>query len=136
MDCSLPVSSVHGILQARILEWVAIPFFRGSSRPRNRTQFCIAVRVFTVYPYVQEKIRSNAQKSVRKSTTSPWSWGVICVFFVKAAWWYLLLSLKRSIPFGPTNMFIFIYSEKYTNVNESGARVLIMVLLITVKIQI
>ena len=31
MDCSLPVSSVHGILQARILEWVAIPFSRESS---------------------------------------------------------------------------------------------------------
>ena len=31
MDCSLPVSSVHGILQARILEWVAMPFSRGSS---------------------------------------------------------------------------------------------------------
>ena len=31
MDCSLSGSSVHGILQARILEWVAIPFFRGSS---------------------------------------------------------------------------------------------------------
>ena len=30
VDCSLPGSSVHGILQARILEWVAIPFFRGS----------------------------------------------------------------------------------------------------------
>jgi len=31
MDCTLPGSSVHGILQARILEWVAIPFSRGSS---------------------------------------------------------------------------------------------------------
>ena len=31
MDCSLPGSSVHGILQARILEWVALPFSRGSS---------------------------------------------------------------------------------------------------------
>ena len=30
MDCSLPGSSLHGILQARILEWVAIPFSRGS----------------------------------------------------------------------------------------------------------
>ena len=37
MDCSLPGSSVHGILQARILEWVAISFSRGSSRPRDRT---------------------------------------------------------------------------------------------------
>ena len=33
VDCSLPDSSVHGILQARTLEWVAIPFSRGSSRP-------------------------------------------------------------------------------------------------------
>ena len=32
-----PVSSVHGILQARVLEWVAIPFSRGSSQPRDRT---------------------------------------------------------------------------------------------------
>ena len=35
MDCSPPGSSVHKILQARILEWVAMPFSRGSSRPRN-----------------------------------------------------------------------------------------------------
>ena len=37
MDCSLPGSSVHEILQARILEWAAIPFCRGSSQPRDRT---------------------------------------------------------------------------------------------------
>ena len=37
-DCSLPGFSVHGILQARVLEWVAISFFRGSSRPRDRTR--------------------------------------------------------------------------------------------------
>ena len=36
MDCSLPGSSVHGILQARILEWAAISFSRGSSRSRDR----------------------------------------------------------------------------------------------------
>ena len=35
MDYSLPGSSVHGILQARILEWIAIPFSRGSSWPRD-----------------------------------------------------------------------------------------------------
>ena len=47
---SLPGSSVHGILQARILEWVAISFSRGYSRPRNRTQFsCIAGRHFTIW---------------------------------------------------------------------------------------
>ena len=35
MDCSLPGFSLHGILQARVLEWVAISFSRGSSRPRD-----------------------------------------------------------------------------------------------------
>ena len=38
VDCSLPGSSVHGILQARILEWAAMSFSRGSFQPRNRTQ--------------------------------------------------------------------------------------------------
>ena len=48
MDCSPPNSSVHGILQARILKWVAISFSRGSSRPRNQTQVsCIVGRFFT-----------------------------------------------------------------------------------------
>ena len=48
MDCSSPGSSVHGILQARILEWVAISVSRGSSPPRDRTQvFCITGRFFT-----------------------------------------------------------------------------------------
>ena len=36
-DCTLPSSSVHGIFQARVLEWIAISFSRGSSQPRNRT---------------------------------------------------------------------------------------------------
>ena len=47
MDCSLPGLSVNGILQARILEWVAIPFSKGPSRPRGRASVsCIAVRFF------------------------------------------------------------------------------------------
>ena len=50
MDNSPPNSSVHGILQARILEWVAIPFSRGSSQPRDQTQVsCISGRFITVW---------------------------------------------------------------------------------------
>ena len=49
LDCSPPDSSVRGILQARILEWVAIPFSRGSSQPRVQTGisyvFCIGRQV-------------------------------------------------------------------------------------------
>ena len=50
MECSPPGSSVHGILQARILEWEAIPSSRGFSQPRDRTQvFHIAGRFFTIW---------------------------------------------------------------------------------------
>ena len=50
MDCSLPGSSVHGIFQARILEWVAISFSRRSSQPRDQTQVShIVGRRFTVW---------------------------------------------------------------------------------------
>ena len=49
VDCSPPGSSVLGILQARILEWVATSYSRGSSQPRDRTRvscvFCIGRRV-------------------------------------------------------------------------------------------
>ena len=48
MVCSLPSSSVHGILQARILEWVATSLSRVCSPPRNQTQLsCIAGRFVT-----------------------------------------------------------------------------------------
>ena len=50
VDCCLPGSSVHGILQARLLEWVAISFSRRSSRPRDRTQVShIAGRRFNLW---------------------------------------------------------------------------------------
>ena len=51
MDCRLPGSSVHGIFLAKILEWVTMPFSRGSSQPKDRTLIscvsCIAGRFFT-----------------------------------------------------------------------------------------
>ena len=50
MDCSLPGSSVPGILQVRILEWVAISYSRGSSWPRDQTQVsCMWGRFFTIW---------------------------------------------------------------------------------------
>ena len=52
MDFTLPGSSVHGIFQATVLEWFAISFSRGSSRPRNRTQVSLIVdRHFTTWDW-------------------------------------------------------------------------------------
>ena len=66
LDCSLPGSSVSGILQARILEWLAIPSSRGSSQPRDRTHVssvsCIGrwIFFFTMVPHRKpSEIRLN-----------------------------------------------------------------------------
>ena len=51
MDCSLPGSSVHGILQVKVLEWVALPSSRGISWPKDQTHIsCITGRFFTAEP--------------------------------------------------------------------------------------
>ena len=50
IDCSLPGSSIHGLFQAIVLEWIAISFSRGSSQPRARTRVsCIVDRLFTIW---------------------------------------------------------------------------------------
>ena len=82
MDCSPPGFSVHGILQARILECVALPFSRRSSQPRDGTQVsCTAGRFFTVwaiyvwialYFYTQQWY-SDAAKAVASHFFPSWS---------------------------------------------------------------
>ena len=68
MDYSLPGFSVHGISQARILEWVAISFSRGSSQPRDRIQVsCIAGRCFTLCATMEANYRIHTL-SKRKDT--------------------------------------------------------------------
>ena len=53
MDCSPPGSAVHGILQARILEWVAVSSFKWSSQPRDRTwvSYVSCIGRWVLYPY-------------------------------------------------------------------------------------
>ena len=71
-DCSLQGSSVHGIFQARILEWVAISYFRGSSQPRDQTLFScvsyIAGGFFTTEPLGKPLNPWNASKRIFMQT--------------------------------------------------------------------
>ena len=72
LDCSPPGSSVHGISQARILEWVPISFSRGSSWPRDQTCIsCIAGGFFTTEPtrkpYKGVNMRENWVRVYRNS---------------------------------------------------------------------
>ena len=91
MDCSPPGSSVHGILQARILEWAAISFSRGSSRSRNWTWVsCIAGRLFTdwatrkTYNCSAVTLFRSMIKWSRKIILALWVWGSL-VHWTKAS---------------------------------------------------
>ena len=96
VDCSLPGSFAHGILQARILEWVAVPFSRESSQPRNRTQVsCIAGRFFTSW------VTWEAQGSHLRWNYSPfWEVGATEGYnsFAFAVLWTLEVRSSGTIP--------------------------------------
>ena len=69
MECSLLGSSLQGILQARILEWVAISFSRGASQPRDRTQVShIAGRCFNLWATRVARLYSKSFKLGFSST--------------------------------------------------------------------
>ena len=69
MDCSLPDSSVHEILQARILEWVAIPFSGGIFPTRDQTHvYCIAGGFFTVWATKEFRQPLKAEKDKKKNS--------------------------------------------------------------------
>ena len=78
IDCSPWGSSVHGILQARILEWVTISSSKGSSQPKDGTQAsCIAGRLFTVWAtkevtrhLLKNRIHDFKVRQKQKSTVS------------------------------------------------------------------
>ena len=76
--------TVHGILQARILEWVALSFSRGSSQPRNRTGIsCIAGGFFTNWDF-RELGRGNCNERLKR-----W-WREVYVQKENTYWWVFL----------------------------------------------
>ena len=86
MDCSPPGSSVHGILQAIILEWVAILFSSGSSQLRDQTQVsCTAGRFFTIGATRESQIvKSPRQRENLESSKIKWliTYRKHCVQFI------------------------------------------------------
>ena len=76
MDCSPPGSSVHGIFQARILEWVGISSSRVSFWPRDQTHVscfsCTAGGLFTTEPLGKPYKRHEENRSSEKLTTKSW----------------------------------------------------------------
>ena len=73
MDCSLPSSSVHGIFQAIVLEWIAISFSRGSSQPRDQTWvFCIVDRHFDIWA-TREVLHYRGLECKSRKSRDTWS---------------------------------------------------------------
>ena len=76
---------VHGILQARILKWVAFPFSRGSSQPRDQTQVsCIAGRFFYQLSHKRSPLTTeppgNSQEHCLKLFVGPYLWASVLYF--------------------------------------------------------
>ena len=81
MNCSPPGSSVHGIFQARILEWIAISYFRGSSQPRDESVSLVSALAggfFTTAPpgkpmvYVNNGILLSHKKNEMMPFAATW----------------------------------------------------------------
>ena len=105
MDCSLSGPSVHGILQARILEWVAIFFSRGSSQPRDWTQVsCIAGRFLTIW--ASGKLYLIHMSPIFDSFTSDSPVFDLPLDYHPAPWSYILNSLVVFLPLSILNTTI------------------------------
>ena len=81
-------ASVHGILQARILEWVAFPFFRRSSQSWDRTQIsCIAARFFTIWATREALVSMQMYGlTLKHSKTKTFFWLLLKKFTFSALW--------------------------------------------------
>ena len=92
MVCSPPGSSVHGILQARILEWVTIPFSRGSSWPRDWTQVSWRGRPM---PY---HWATNFSEQYFFQLVFFFNWSIVdlqfCISFIYTAEWFSYASVS------------------------------------------
>ena len=105
MDCSPPGSCVHGILQARVLEWIAMPSSRGSSQPRDHSQVShVAGGIFTIRATreTQKALSRPLERITLCSCTSSFSLKtrIPCCVLLVSSLLHLLLSLcSAPLPF-------------------------------------
>ena len=88
MDCSPAGSSIHGISQERILEWIAISFYRGSSWPSDQTQVLLHCRQITYLPshqgsawYLHSSVKLRLLLLVDRLSFTKWKINYELVFF-------------------------------------------------------
>ena len=104
VDCSLPGSSVHGILQARVLGWVAISFSRGSSQPRDWTWVsCIAGRCFILWATREALLGKYQNHRSQNFFNIYFSYRKNCRAALRYIYIYIHLSYLHIIPYKYVN---------------------------------
>ena len=93
MDCSPPGSSVHAILQVRILEWVAIPSSKGSSWPRDRTWISCIAGGFLIEPPGKPKYTHNPVETLSRHLLFRWPPQRETIFWKSQSWTVLICNL-------------------------------------------
>ena len=121
MDCSPPGSSVHGILQGRILEWVAVSFYKGSSQPRDCIQVShIAGKLFT--NWVTRKDLFHCMTVLYFVylfvIDRHWSITTFCLFWIMVLWtfvhkFYVWLTYNILVSGIKHSYLIFVYFVKW-----------------------
>ena len=82
MDCSIAGSSFHGILQARVLEWVAISFSRGSSWPRDLTHIsCISRQILYHWATMEAPIVCIKKWKIMRTILTILTYNSLCIIF-------------------------------------------------------
>ena len=108
MNCSLPGSSVHGIFQAIVLEWIAISFSRGSSQPRDRTLISrIVDRCFTDASLVW------ATREAKNLLWDSFNYFKYCTYQSKVSIWYLFIVFMSFLKFCMISSVISIFFHRF-----------------------
>ena len=116
IDCSLPDSSVHGIFQAIVLEWIAISFSRGSSQSRNRTRVSrIVDRHFTIW--ATREVTCNYLPIPEYSVNDTWLWfsHLILVHQNQMIADHQLIKILESMIFLPVNWIYWYIQTSMAN---------------------
>ena len=103
VDCNPPGSSVHGVFQAGILEWVAMSSSRGSSQPRDQTWVswvsCIAGRFFTTEPPGKPTLCPSSPQTVAEHNGAAGAWPLLpTVGFFRHRTWLPRVSQSETLP--------------------------------------
>ena len=95
MDCSLPGSSLHGIFQATVLEWLAIAFSRGTEMPMKQFKYLLYIKSSWVSDKIIYKCTDNEGKATLFILRVIKTFGIIILLYQKPILWLQCMASRR-----------------------------------------